>query len=80
MNNSQNIDLKAIALKAMARYGFEPQFPRAVIAETNSQSETLPPDPDGNVRDLRVLLWSSIDNYDSKDLDQLEYCERGEGD
>ncbi|MDD1705297.1 MAG: RNB domain-containing ribonuclease [Methanoregula sp.] len=80
MNNFQNIDLKAIAQKAMAKYGFEPQFPRAVVAETDALPESLPLYHDRNVRDLRELLWSSIDNYDSMDLDQLEYCERGEGD
>ena len=33
----------------------------------------------GTTKDLRSLLWSSIDNIDSMDLDQLEYCERGPG-
>ena len=64
----------------MQQYGFEPQFPPPVLAETAA----VPPDglPAGRrgVRDCTRLLWSSIDNWDSMDLDQIEYCERGPGD
>jgi len=71
------IDLKAIAWQVMEKYGFEPQFPKSAIKEV----EAIPLDPLlGNlkeVKDLRSLLWSSIDNSDSMDLDQLEYCEQG---
>ncbi len=77
MNDDRPVDLIAIATRAMKQYGFEPRFPPPVLAEVAA----VPPDalPAGRrgVRDLTDLLWSSIDNWDSMDLDQIEYCERG---
>ncbi|HPC55558.1 MAG TPA: RNB domain-containing ribonuclease [Methanolinea sp.] len=69
------IDLKAIARKVMEKYGFVSDFPPAVIRETSSIEEVQSIEPDKDTRDLRSLLWSSIDNSDSEDLDQVEYCE-----
>lgn len=69
------IDLKAIAWDAMRQYGFEPGFPKSVIREVESIREEAPGESGEETRDLRALLWSSIDNVDSMDLDQLEYCE-----
>ena len=80
MKKNKFIDLKAIASDAMRKYGFEPGFSNAVMKEVESLDETNDPDFGSNVQDLRSLLWSSIDNYDSMDLDQIEYCERGPGD
>ncbi|NTV29812.1 MAG: RNB domain-containing ribonuclease [Candidatus Omnitrophica bacterium] len=75
MSNFQSIEMHEIARQAMSRYGFQYEFPAQVIREVNAiKEELLLRD---NVRDLSSLLWSSIDNADSKDLDQLEYCERG---
>jgi len=71
------IDLKAIARRVMEKYGFIPDFPPEVIRETNALQEETGIDADGGTRDLRFLLWSSIDNFDSEDLDQIEYCEPG---
>jgi len=78
MKNSAGIDLPAIAWHAMEKYGFEPGFPEPVAREVGSFSERMFQEGMGDTRDLRSLLWSSIDNEDSMDLDQLEYCERGE--
>ncbi len=80
MKKQKFIDLKAIAWDAMRKYGFEPGFSKAVMREVESIDEKNDPDGGNNVRDLRLLLWSSIDNSDSMDLDQIEYCERGSGD
>ena len=71
------IDLKAIAVNAMRKYGFEPRFPDSVVREVNALPAATHPPIQKDTKDLRMLLWSSIDNYDSLDLDQLEYCERG---
>jgi exoribonuclease-2 len=79
MNNSQSssVDLQAMARQVMLAQGFEPNFP----PETQQQLLSIkahPPQltPSDKVRDLRNLLWSSIDNDTSKDLDQIEVAER----
>lgn len=75
--SSRPVDLKAIARKAMRNYDFEPEFPHAIMSAVNALGSGLPAAARG-ARDLRHLLWSSIDNFDTEDLDQLEYCEQGE--
>ncbi|MDD1718612.1 MAG: RNB domain-containing ribonuclease [Methanoregulaceae archaeon] len=77
MQQSRHVDLHAISHQAMRKYGFEPAFPSPVMQEVGAIREQLP-DP-GSIRDLRSLPWSSIDNDDSMDLDQLEVCEPGTG-
>ena len=70
------VDLKARAHQAMLEAGFRPDFPAEVLREARLLKQGVPK-PDGpGVRDLRSLLWSSIDNDSSRDLDQVEYVER----
>ena len=78
MKNYRTIDLKDIAANAMKKYGFEPRFPDSVIEEVKAMHAWTFPASGTNSKDLRMLLWSSIDNYDSMDLDQMEFCERGQ--
>jgi len=78
MKTHRPIDLRAIAGNAMRKYGFEPQFPDSVVREVNEIPVNTLPINQNDTKDLRMLLWSSIDNYDSMDLDQLEFCERGQ--
>ncbi len=66
--------LQAIARDVMIQRGLLPEFSLAAIAETNQI--TRPAQASGEeVRDLRGLLWASIDNDDSSDLDQLSVAE-----
>jgi exoribonuclease-2 len=61
----------------MTARGLEPEFPPAALAE--AQMLLAPSAPFGEgVRDLRDLPWSSIDNDDSRDLDQLTVAFTGE--
>jgi ribonuclease R len=72
----QQPDLYAIARQTMIDAGFEPDFNRAVLDEVEAASAGARIAVDANVKDLRELLWSSIDNTTSRDLDQVEYAER----
>lgn len=56
---------------------FAPEFEQAVELQAKSLSEPPVLEPARpEVRDLRALLWSSIDNEGSLDLDQIEYAEQ----
>jgi len=67
-------DLKQIARKAMVEKGLEPDFSRDVLAELAAIRGPAPVSG-APVRDLRDRLWVSIDNDDSRDLDQLTVAE-----
>jgi exoribonuclease-2 len=68
-------ELKSIARRAMIQRGLLPDFGPAVLAETNAVTEAAVADA-STARDLRGLLWASIDNDTSRDLDQLSVAER----
>ena len=68
--------LQDIAHQVMIERGLEPDFPPAV--ERQLGSIRGPATPDANVRDLRALPWCSIDNDDSRDLDQLSVADGDE--
>ena len=62
----------------MIARGLRPTFSEAARAEADAVARTEPP-ADGSIRDLRSLLWCSIDNDDTRDLDQLSAVEPLEG-
>ena len=65
-------DLKRIAHRAMLDHGLLPDFSTDALAQASSITQ---PAVDPTIRDLRGLLWASIDNDDSQDLDQLSVAE-----
>ena len=71
-----NFDLAASARMEMARNGFDPDFPPGTDQQIVILRQKPAPAAVDDVRDLRSLLWSSIDNDISKDLDQIEVAER----
>jgi len=78
-NNLQSIDLKGRANQEMVAAGLLPSFEPNVLQEVQGLRRVQPNFVDGKAHDLRSLLWSSIDNPDSKDLDQIEYVEEQKG-
>jgi len=72
-------DLFSAARQEMIAEGFHPDFPPGVDQQVSALKTRTPTVMDGDVRDLRSLLWSSIDNDTSRDLDQAEVAERVSG-
>ncbi|MFZ0198207.1 MAG: RNB domain-containing ribonuclease [Candidatus Sulfotelmatobacter sp.] len=75
--NPSHLDLQAVAKQVMQLHGFNPDFPPPVqkqLADLRAHPPQIAPAKD--VRDLRNVLWSSIDNDTSRDLDQIEVAER----
>jgi VacB/RNase II family 3'-5' exoribonuclease len=71
--NVQGI-LERIARRVMKEQGFLTDFSEAALYEVEKISE-VDSGAKSNVKDLRRLLWASIDNDDSLDLDQLTVAE-----
>lgn len=75
--SKKKYDLVGLARKAMVKRGLEADFSKN--AERQLEGITHPAVPVGEFEDLRSLLWCSIDNEDSMDLDQLTYAETAKG-
>ena len=67
-------DLKRIAHRAMLDRGLLPEFSADALAQVNAIDQPAA-SSEAAVRDLSGLLWASIDNDDSRDLDQLSVAQ-----
>ncbi|HWA96300.1 MAG TPA: RNB domain-containing ribonuclease [Terracidiphilus sp.] len=78
MNSSHplHFNLIAAARSSMIEHGFQPDFPEDTESEIRQIALQPPVNTSNGILDLRNLLWSSIDNDTSKDLDQIEWAER----
>jgi exoribonuclease II len=68
------IDLHRIAVEAMRSRGLLPDFAPQALQEAEAARQAGP-ERNGIIRDLRHLTWFSIDNDDTRDLDQLSVAE-----
>ena len=79
-NQNHRAILKSIAHRVMLERGLLPDFSAAALAElgrlqTPGAADGGPAEGSLGIRDMRNLLWASIDNDDSRDLDQLTVAE-----
>ena len=73
-HHTGRLDLRGIARKAMIERDLLPEFGPEIAAEMEVIARKGAP-IDAALRDMRSLLWASIDNDDSRDLDQLSVAE-----
>ena len=71
-------DLAEIARRAMQEKGLNPDFPATALMQLDGIHDPAR-EKDPAIRDLRDLQWASIDNDDSRDLDQLSVAEERPG-
>jgi exoribonuclease II len=71
--------LYEIAVEAMRSRGLLPTFAPQALQEAEASRHTSP-EHNGSILDLRHLTWFSIDNDDTRDLDQLSVAEALAGD
>jgi exoribonuclease-2 len=69
------VDLAQLANQIMQERGLQPEFSKDELQQLSQMNSTAP--VSSKHIDLRSLLWCSIDNDDSRDLDQLTYAEKG---
>jgi VacB/RNase II family 3'-5' exoribonuclease len=70
-------DLRDVARRVMIEEGFDPDPDPAMRAELEKLGQQ--PDTGAPLKDMRDLAWSSIDNDDTRDLDQIEFAEEMAG-
>ena len=68
------VDLAQLANKVMVERGLQPEFSKEALQQLSQIQSPAP--LSSTDKDLRSLLWCSIDNDDSHDLDQLTYAEK----
>jgi len=69
--SSQSYDLVQLARQTLIDHGLQPDLPPAAVQELETiKNQPIPL----NINDLRNFIWCSIDNDDSRDLDQLTYA------
>jgi len=71
-----HFDLAAAARTEMLQDGFDPDFLPGTDEQLAALRKLPPAAPSAALPDLRNLVWSSIDNDSSRDLDQIEVAER----
>ena len=71
-----HFNLVTAAHASMFEHGFQPDFPAGTDAQLAAIEAHPEPPPISGLQDLSKLLWSSIDNDTSRDLDQIEWAEQ----
>ena len=74
IHEGSHFDLRARARLEMIRDGFEPDMPSSVADQLDAKRASST--AEGHLRDCTDLRWSSIDNRESRDLDQVEVAGR----